>query len=95
MRARPFLIILLGTLFCMLMMDVLVLQPLWNGDSSSAYAWTSRSNPERTVTPYRPHLPVHPSQPTPVPEPSTLILLGMGATGIGVYLYSLRRRDRK
>ncbi len=96
MRARHFVIILLGTLACMLMMDGLVLQPLWNGDSGSVYAFKAKSNPERIVTPYRPD---HPSRspspscdpPASIPEPSTLILLGMGATGISVYLYKGRK----
>ncbi len=78
MRAKLFIILLIAVV-CMLGMDGFI------------YA------AERGAAPYGSGRPLGPSganaaPPIQTPEPSTLILLGMGATGI--YLYSRRTNNK-
>jgi len=90
MRTKYFLIIVLGTIACMLVMDGSVLQPLMNHDSNLVYAMGPKlPGPHRP--PHRP-----PPGPTnPVTEPSTLFLLGAGVAGIGTYLYYKHGKNKK
>ncbi len=85
MRTKYFLLIVFGILACTLVMDGLA--PVLDHDSNLAYA-APRHHPRMKIDP-------PPPPPQTVPEPSTLILLGMGVTGIGVYLYSKRRIEKK
>jgi hypothetical protein len=86
MRKKYFLIIILGIVGCMLITDELVPQPFKTTTSNLVYAMGPRPPIPPGPTPDRP--PCH------VPEPSTLLLLGTGALGIGVYLYRSRTRKK-
>ncbi len=100
MRTKYFLSIVFGILACMLVMDGLVLQPLINHGSNLAYA--RGGPPDRSIQPFpyqgpggSTQCPKPDEKPVPVSEPSILLLLGMGVTGMGVYLYSKHRKDKK
>ncbi len=92
MRIKYFLIIVLGTLACMLVTDGLVLQPLTKQDSNLVFAKQPPDVPKGPKDPKDPS--EGPKLPIGLPEPSTLILLGTGLTSIGVYFYSKKRNEK-
>lgn len=73
-----------GVIACMLIIDVVAVGPLIQQDANLVYA----RDPGRGVDPIK-------GSPTSVPEPSTLVLLGVGAAGIGIYLYSKYAKNRR
>ncbi len=82
MSKKYILIVVFGALVCMFMMNGFI------------YAAAERGvNPYGSGSPLGPNGGIQPNF-VQVPEPSTLILLGSGLSGIGVYLYS-RRRGKK
>ena len=83
---------LFGILVCVLTSGFILPEPLMNYGSNLAYA--KPRGPVRPDDPSQPPpgpSPDRPRKPVSVPEPSTLTLLGIGALGVGFYVYRGRR----
>ena len=100
MRIKSFLIIVLGTLACMLLLDDLVPQTLVSHDSNLVYAMGGRHHREYPYPGqpgdqgyegeqgdqgYQENLNFNSADSIPVPEPSTILLLVSGLLGLAGY----------
>ena len=100
MRTKYFLMIVIGTLACLLVMDGWVLQPLMTHDSNLVYAMGGRHHREYPYPGqpgdqgyegeqgdqgYQENLNFNSADSIPVPEPSTILLLVSGLLGLAGY----------
>jgi hypothetical protein len=83
MRIKCFLIIVLGTLACMLLLDELAPQPLVGRDSNLVYALGTHHGRQQENGAGSPNSDSAP--PTHVSEPAILLLLGAGLVVLAGY----------
>jgi hypothetical protein len=94
MKARLILIMTFGLLVALLIMNDLP-QIIINHEVTSGYAMGTRQNPIPNPIPNRGSNPGPRPKPSAVPEPSSLMLMGSGVAGVGIYLFIKKRNKKK